>query len=287
MKTFHVISGEELWTHKRETKHNTSIWTLGHYQCDSCGKIYNRYDSFRLHKKVACGKEEKELEELRVHPCDICGMSFKSIHHVKSHKRGVHLNAPEVCHICGALCKNKRALASHQKRHDLTNRKYSCNECGKSFFNSAILKQHIRTHTKEKPYKCPMCSYTCAVKQNVHKHSLKIHKVQVQAIDLRQNKEKTLNQDDNYSHNQVISELQPNTNIENNFHKDEQDHHYQDTNMSLHDDPKLMMKLPPAAINNLVLPPSSTSYLEMMNYNMHPTDYTQNSVHIDPSQYQY
>ncbi|KAL4220359.1 hypothetical protein ACF0H5_020765 [Mactra antiquata] len=295
---------DELWAHKRETKHNTSIWTLGHYQCDSCGKIYHRYDSFRLHKKVACNKEEKEIEELRVHPCDICGLSFKSMHHVSAHKRGVHLDAPEVCHICGTICKNKRALVSHQKRHDINNKKYSCEDCGKAFFNSTILKQHIRTHTKERPFKCPMCAYVSAVKQNIHKHSLKVHKVQAQAIDLRKNKDKSGLSEDGYSSHEVDHAPKHLTK------NDENSLQYPKTNMthdtiniplngavvSLPEEDKLMMKMTPpppqpssssAVMNNMMIPGNSTSYLELMNYPVNPTDYPQNNVHMDQITFQY
>ncbi|KAL4220360.1 hypothetical protein ACF0H5_020766 [Mactra antiquata] len=171
-----------LWRHKRQSQHKTSLWTLGNYQCDSCGKIYNRYDSFREHK-LSC-KTEGESAEQKDYPCDICGLVFKSMLRVKSHKRGVHVVSPVVCHVCGAMCKNKRALLVHRRRHDMKNKKFACDDCGKTFFNNTLLTQHIRTHTKEKPYKCPLCNYRCAIKQNIHKHSQKVHKQPAKAVDL-------------------------------------------------------------------------------------------------------
>ncbi|XP_045199273.1 zinc finger protein 391-like [Mercenaria mercenaria] len=182
---------DELWKHKREKQHKTNIWTLGNYQCDSCGKIYTRYDSFTEHQ-LSCEKTESEKLASRQHPCDICGLVFKSVIRVKAHKRGVHIVAPVVCHVCGAICKNKRALLVHRRRHDMKNKKYNCDDCGKSFFNSTLLSQHVRTHTKEKPYKCPMCNYTCAIKQNIHKHSQKVHKTQCKAICLDDTKESSV-----------------------------------------------------------------------------------------------
>ncbi|XP_060605137.1 zinc finger protein 678-like [Ruditapes philippinarum] len=174
---------DALWKHKRESGHKTNIWALGNYQCDSCGKIYTRYDSFQEHK-LSCEKTESEKQASCKYPCDICGLLFKSMLRVKSHKRGVHTVAPVVCHVCGAMCKNKRALLVHRRRHDMKNKKYVCDDCGKSFFNSTLLAQHVRTHTKEKPYKCPLCNYACAIKQNIHKHSMKVHKTQCKAVCL-------------------------------------------------------------------------------------------------------
>lgn len=188
-----------MWKHKREKQHKTNIWTLGNYQCDSCGRIYNRYDSFTEHK-ISCQKTEGEKLAIRQYPCDICGLVFKSMIRVKSHKRGVHVVAPVVCHECGAMCKNKRALLVHRRRHDMKNKKYVCDDCGKSFFNSTLLSQHVRTHTKEKPFKCPLCNYTCAIKQNIHKHSQKVHKVQCKAVCVSDTKERVLPQNDDLLH---------------------------------------------------------------------------------------
>ncbi|KAL4220332.1 hypothetical protein ACF0H5_020739 [Mactra antiquata] len=174
---------DELWIHKRETKHNTSLWSLGVYQCDSCGKVFNRCDSFREHK-LSCKTEAEKQQQIKQFPCDVCGLMFLSLKRMKYHKRGVHVNSPEICEDCGAVCKNKRYLLAHRRRHNAKNRKYICDDCGKRFFNSSLLRQHIRTHTKEKPFKCPMCNFTCAIKQNIHKHSLKVHKILAKAIDL-------------------------------------------------------------------------------------------------------
>lgn len=121
--------------------------------------------------------------------CDICGATFKSEQRVKAHKRQVHVESPEVCHICGILCKNKRGLTLHQKRHDASNRKFACDECGKAFFSTTLLKQHIRVHTREKPYKCPLCNHRCAIKQNVLKHAAVVHKTLVVPIDLNRDME--------------------------------------------------------------------------------------------------
>lgn len=176
-------SRDELNAHKREKQHKSSKWVLGNHQCDSCGKIYSRPDSFREHK-LTCKKTPAEIMACRTYPCDICGLAFKSQIRVKAHKRNVHVDEPVICHVCGTVCKNKRALLVHRRRHDMKNKKYRCENCGKSFFNSTLLEQHVRTHSKEKPYKCPVCPYTCAIRQNIHKHSKKVHKVQYKAIDL-------------------------------------------------------------------------------------------------------
>lgn len=171
---------QELWKHKRETKHNDSLTLLQTYQCEECGKILSGgYHSFKLHQKYAC----QEVTEPQA-KCDICGSMFKSQTHVQQHKQRTHLESPEVCDICGAVCKNKHALNSHKRRHDEKNKKFVCDNCGKAFLTGLLLKMHVRTHTKEKPFKCPLCNYRCAIKQNIQKHSVNVHKTQVRCADI-------------------------------------------------------------------------------------------------------
>lgn len=176
-----MISGQELWKHKREMKHNDSLTLLQTYQCEECGKILTGgYHSFKLHQKFACKEESAEPQA----KCDICGSMFKSHIHVQQHKQRTHVESPVVCDICGAMCKNKHALNSHKRRHDEKNKKFVCNHCGKAFLTGLLLKMHIRTHTKEKPYKCPLCNYKCAIKQNIQKHAVNVHKMQVKCSDI-------------------------------------------------------------------------------------------------------
>ncbi|XP_060597093.1 zinc finger protein 184-like [Ruditapes philippinarum] len=186
------ICGEEfegyrdLYKHKREKQHMDSIWRLNSYQCETCGKHMTKYENFKSHKELSCGKNEEELKALHIHPCEICGKLFKTTKAAHQHKIKVHEQEESVCDICGKVLKTKFALRSHKRRHFDKNRKFVCKECGKGFFNVTILKQHERVHTKEKPFKCPMCEYTSSVAGNIKKHSCNIHKQNLAPIDLRQ-----------------------------------------------------------------------------------------------------
>ncbi|XP_045199807.2 zinc finger protein 62-like isoform X2 [Mercenaria mercenaria] len=175
----------EMFKHKKEKQHNTSIWMLKDYYCDACGKHLSRYDSLLKHKRFTCGKEE---DEDRNYPCDLCGKLFKEAHYVEAHKERIHFKVEKVCDVCGKVCIDDRALKCHRKRHDIKNKTYKCTYCEKTFFTAGNLNQHVRTHTKEKPYKCPLCNYTSGVMGNVRKHAINVHKQKLTAIDLRKAK---------------------------------------------------------------------------------------------------
>lgn len=51
-----------------------------------------------------------------------------------------------------------------------------CYHCGKVFQFSNDLRKHIRTHTGEKPYKCPYCTYRATQKVHLRGHILRRHR---------------------------------------------------------------------------------------------------------------
>lgn len=50
-----------------------------------------------------------------------------------------------------------------------------CDHCGKVFQFTNDLRKHIRTHTGEKPYKCPYCSYCATQKVHLRGHIVRRH----------------------------------------------------------------------------------------------------------------
>lgn len=46
----------------------------------------------------------------------------------------------------------------------------ACPQCGRSFLRPVDLGRHLRTHTGEKPFACPHCSFRSAQSGNVYRH---------------------------------------------------------------------------------------------------------------------
>jgi len=64
------------------------------------------------------------------------------------------------------------AIFDPRTRKDLIGRgrNDTCEFCGKVFKNCSNLTVHRRSHTGEKPYKCEMCSYSCAQSSKLTRH---------------------------------------------------------------------------------------------------------------------
>ncbi|KAI6177959.1 hypothetical protein M3Y98_00449000 [Aphelenchoides besseyi] len=66
-------------------------------------------------------------------------------------------------------------LVSHIKTH--THRVYACEFCGKKG-RKHYLKSHVRTHTKERPFKCSTCGRSFADQSTIRRHQSTVHSVE-------------------------------------------------------------------------------------------------------------
>jgi len=88
--------------------------------------------------------------------CPKCDEEFSKYSEAVVHYDAQHNKVP--CAVCGVII-TKSTMARHiaQKHTAMEDRKFKCTFCPKAFISSKGLKDHINTHTGEKPYICKFC----------------------------------------------------------------------------------------------------------------------------------
>lgn len=86
-----------------------------------------------------------------------------------NHALNAKFNGRFACDTCGRPFSSYPDLKQHKLEHD-SERKFSCSLCPKTFKGISGLKQHISGyHYKIKPYSCPVCDYSYALKGDMQR----------------------------------------------------------------------------------------------------------------------
>jgi len=125
-----------------------------------------------------CSMKFRSKRELTVHlpkhsdtcgyVCSICNKGFKWKQVWKVHMAS-HSNIL-FCSICGFSTKHKSTMETHQNRH--IGKDFVCTVTGCNFKTARKqnLKQHIKNHNNERPYKCDKCEKSFSQKKNLTRH---------------------------------------------------------------------------------------------------------------------
>lgn len=85
--------------------------------------------------------------------------------------------SPTKIHQC-SYCAYTTNVATNLKNHIRTHTgetPFKCMHCSYSSTTKQSLIYHVRTHTGEKPYACPHCSYRCTQLGSMKSHMFKHH----------------------------------------------------------------------------------------------------------------
>ncbi|KAM9057680.1 zinc finger protein with KRAB and SCAN domains 5 isoform 3-T8 [Megaptera novaeangliae] len=94
-------------------------------------------------------------------------MNFSEVTYV--HKKSSTGERPHKCNECGKSFIQSAHLIQHQRIHT-GEKPFRCDECGKSYNQRVHLTQHQRVHTGEKPYTCPLCGKAFRVRSHLVQH---------------------------------------------------------------------------------------------------------------------
>ncbi|XP_011796812.1 PREDICTED: zinc finger protein 786 isoform X2 [Colobus angolensis palliatus] len=130
------------------------------FSCGECGKGFTRQSKLTEHLRVHSGE--------RPFQCPECSRSFRLKGQLLSHQRLHTGERPFQCPECDKRYRVKADMKAHQLLHS-GEMPFSC-ECGKGFVKHSKLIEHIRTHTGEKPFRCPKCDKSFRLKAQLLSH---------------------------------------------------------------------------------------------------------------------
>ncbi|XP_078671271.1 uncharacterized protein LOC144911256 [Branchiostoma floridae x Branchiostoma belcheri] len=105
--------------------------------------------------------------------CPFCSHSYTANSNLKKHCNKVHYKLCLVeCPVCGKELKDKQRLKEHMYSHT-GEKPYMCNTCSKRFTCHTGLKRHILLHTGERPFHCNICDNSFRQKRHLKEHMLR------------------------------------------------------------------------------------------------------------------
>jgi Zinc finger, C2H2 type len=114
----------------------------------------------------------------QLHRCRICSRVFTVVGAFQSHVLTAHYRPKNQCAVCGKHFSRSWLLKGHMRTHT-GERPYRCPfvGCERAFADKSNLRSHLLIHTAEgKNYVCTRCNRAFAQKRYLHKHRLEVCK---------------------------------------------------------------------------------------------------------------
>lgn len=133
------------------TKHNP----IKPYLCEFCDASYGRADHLKRHREVHHLNDPNVASQIKGEVCEYCNKSYSSKSYLQKHLLK-HTQKCWKCKLCSVVFETDEALKEHAKTHS-KDKPFLCSECGLCFPRKNYLIIHMRRHNGERPYKCQYC----------------------------------------------------------------------------------------------------------------------------------
>ncbi|CDQ84163.1 unnamed protein product [Oncorhynchus mykiss] len=158
------------------------------HACCHCGKAYTREGALKQHLNTLHYEAEElsrsQSQKKKTHVCEYCDKQFDHFGHFKEHLRKHTGEKPFACPDCHerfarnstlkchmAACQNGAGAKKGRKKL------YECQVCSSVFNSWELFKDHLTTHTGEKPNHCTMCDLWFTQPDDLRRHLRDLHGV--------------------------------------------------------------------------------------------------------------
>ncbi|MGH0173437.1 UNVERIFIED_CONTAM: hypothetical protein FKN15_065782 [Acipenser sinensis] len=177
-----------LTVHRKKHNDETAFHKKEH-KCPYCNKLHaskktltkhvkrfhpdnvQEFLSIKKKKSESWKCDHQEKFHLGPFPCDICGRQFNDTGNRKRHIECTHGGKRKwTCFICGKSVRERLHLRVH---HD--DKRYECDECGKTFIRHDHLTKHRKIHSGEKAHQCEECGRCFGRRDHLTVHHRSVH----------------------------------------------------------------------------------------------------------------
>lgn len=151
------------------------------FSCEICGKLYK----YRAGLKIHMDHSHKSNRVKKYFTCEVCQAIYTKKgslnHHIikmnhTTEKQKSVLRLAKPCKQCGKVFGTGVKLQRHMNQVHIKEKKMTCQFCGKGFDDKSNLRQHIQTHTGDKPC-CDICKITFRSRRKLCSHMMEKHNI--------------------------------------------------------------------------------------------------------------